>query len=74
MIIQPDKGTRNVNDLFYETERSRIDLLNQEFFHNVELAKAENDVLVGINGLLKRLCQHLRRCENDGKRIVCKVI
>ena len=32
MIIQPDKGTRNVNDLFYEAERNRIDLLNREFF------------------------------------------
>lgn len=50
MIIQPSKGTRNVNDLFYETERSRIDLLNQEFFHNVELTKAENDVLVWLCG------------------------
>lgn len=36
MIIQPDKGTRNVNDLFYEVERKRIDMLNNEFFHNVE--------------------------------------
>ena len=37
MIIQPDKGTRNVNDSFYEAERNRIDLLNREFFQNVEL-------------------------------------
>lgn len=50
MIIQPGKGTRNVNDLFYETERSRIDLLNQVFFHNVELTKAENNVLVWLCG------------------------
>ncbi len=50
MIIQPDKGTRNVNDLFYEAERNRIDLLNREFFQNVELTKAENDVLVWLCG------------------------
>lgn len=25
MIIQPEKGIRNVNDLFYESERKRID-------------------------------------------------
>ena len=50
MIIQPDKGTRNVNDLFYETERTRIDILNREFFQNVELTKAENDVLVWLCG------------------------
>lgn len=50
MIIQPDKGTRNVNDLFYEAERTRIDLLNREFFQNIELTKAENDVLVWLCG------------------------
>lgn len=50
MIIQPDKGTRNVNDLFYEAEAQRIDLLNREFFHNVELTKVENDVLVWLCG------------------------
>lgn len=50
MIIQPEKGTRNVNDLFYEAERNRIDLLNREFFQNVELTKSENDVLVWLCG------------------------
>ena len=50
MIIQPDKGTRNVNNLFYGAERDRIDLLNREFFHNVELTRAENDVLVWLCG------------------------
>lgn len=48
MIIQPEKG--NVSDLFYEAERKRIDILNQEFFHNVELTKAENKVLVWLCG------------------------
>lgn len=50
MIILPDKGTRNVNDMFYEAERNRIAMLNQEFFQNVELTKAENDVLVWLCG------------------------
>lgn len=50
MIIQPVKGTRNVNDLFYEAERKRIDMLNREFFHDVELTKKENDVLVWLCG------------------------
>lgn len=50
MIIQPDKGTRNVNDLFYEAERKRIEMLNNEFFHNVELNKEENKVLVWLCG------------------------
>lgn len=50
MIIQPKKGTRNVNDLFYESEKNRIDMLNHEFFQNVELTKKENDVLVWLCG------------------------
>lgn len=48
MIIQPEKETRNVNDLFYDAEKRRIDLLNQEFFQDLQLAKAENDVLVWL--------------------------
>lgn len=50
MIIQPEKGTRNVNDLFYEAEGKRIDMLNCEFFQNVQLTKKENDVLVWLCG------------------------
>lgn len=50
MIIQPEQEARNVNDLFFESERSRIDLLNREFFSNVELTKNENDLLVWLCG------------------------
>lgn len=50
MIKQPERGTRNVNDLFYEAEGKRIDMLNREFFQNVELTKKENDVLVWLCG------------------------
>lgn len=50
MIIQPQKGTRKVNDLFYEAEGRRIDMLNREFFQYVELSKKENDVLVWLCG------------------------
>ena len=35
-----------MNDLFYEDERKQIEELNREFFSDVELAAAENDVLV----------------------------
>ncbi len=48
MIIQTVKVHINVNDLFYEAESRRIDLLNREFFQSVELAKNENDVLVWL--------------------------
>ncbi len=50
MIKQPEKGTRNVNDLFYEAERNRIDMLNREFFQDVELSKSENAALVWLCG------------------------
>ena len=40
MIVQPEKETRNVNDLFYESERKRIEKLNKEFFYDVELTDA----------------------------------
>ncbi len=50
MIIQPEKGTRNVNDLFYEAESRRIDMLNREFFQDVELTEQENRVLVWLCG------------------------
>lgn len=50
MIIQPEKGTRDVSDLFYEAERKRIEMLNNEFFHDVELTDAENKVLVWLCG------------------------
>lgn len=50
MIIQPEKGIRYVNDLFYESEGKRIEMLNREFFQNVQLTKKENDVLVWLCG------------------------
>lgn len=50
MIIQPKKGTRNVNDLFYEEERKRIEMLNNEFFYDIELTDAENRILIWLCG------------------------
>lgn len=50
MIIQPERGTRDVTDLFYEEESKQIEKLNREFFHDVELTDAENNVLVWLCG------------------------
>ncbi len=50
MIKRPEKGTRNVNDMFYEAESRRIDMLNREFFQDVELTEQENRVLVWLCG------------------------
>lgn len=73
MIIQPDKGARNVNELFYEAERKRIDMLNQEFFHDVQLSKNENDVLVWLCGwddwTIKAIMDAFRKVRNRHEEI-----
>ena len=50
MIIQPEKGTRDVTDLFYEAERKRIEMLNNAFFRDVELTEEENRILIWLCG------------------------
>ena len=50
MIKQPAKGTRDVTDLFYEAERKRIEILNNEFFRDVELTEEENRILIWLCG------------------------
>ena len=49
MIIQPEWGTRNVNEFFYESEARRIAALN-EIFGDVELTAAEMRTLVWLCG------------------------
>ena len=50
MIKQTEKGTRDVSDLFYEAERKRIEMLNNAFFHDVELTEEENRILIWLCG------------------------
>lgn len=50
MIIQPERETRNVNDLFYKSEKRRIEMLNREFFQTIELSERENELLVWLCG------------------------
>lgn len=59
MIIQPDKGARSVNNSFYEIEGKRINLLNHEFFQNVELTREENTVLVWLCGWDEWTIRHI---------------
>ena len=49
MIIQPERGTRNVNEKFYEMETRQIATLN-EIFGDVELTKGEMRTLVWLAG------------------------
>ena len=50
MIKQPDRESRNVNDTFFESEKQRINELNERFFGNVQLTESENRVLVWLCG------------------------
>ena len=49
MIIQPERGTRNVNANFYEMETRQIAILN-EIFGDVDLTKREMRTLVWLAG------------------------
>ena len=49
MIIQPERGTRNVNEKFYEMETRQIAMLNA-IFGEVELTKGEMRTLVWLAG------------------------
>jgi len=49
MIIQPEWGTRNMNEYFYKSEARRIAALN-EIFGDVELTAAETGMLAWLAG------------------------
>lgn len=49
MIRQPEYGSRNVNDFFYEAEGRRIQKMN-EVLEGVELTKAEERTLIWLAG------------------------
>lgn len=54
MIIQPERGTRNINEKFYEMETRQIAILN-EIFGEVELTKGEMRTLVWLAGWEERM-------------------
>lgn len=49
VIVQPEWGTQNVNEYFYESEARMIAVLN-EIFGDVELTAAEMRTLVWLVG------------------------
>ena len=49
MIIQPERGTRDINDKLYEMETRQIAMLN-EIFGDVELTNGEMRTLVWLAG------------------------
>lgn len=49
MLKQPSQESRGVNDLFMESEKKRIDRLN-EMLGDLELTKSEEEVLIWLCG------------------------
>ena len=49
MLKQPDRESRNVNDLFYEMEGRQIQKMNK-VLADVELTKAEEKTLIWLAG------------------------
>ena len=49
MLKQPERGSRNVNDLFYEAEGRQIKKMNK-VLAGVKLTKAEEKTLIWIAG------------------------
>lgn len=49
MLKQPPEGSRNVNKYFLETEKKRIDRLN-EMLGDLELTRSEEEVLIWLCG------------------------
>lgn len=49
IIKQPERGSRNVNDLFYEVEGRQIQKIN-EVLAGVELTKSEERTLIWLAG------------------------
>lgn len=49
MLKQPERGSRNVNDLFYEVEGRQIQKMNK-VLAGVELTKSEEKTLLWLAG------------------------
>ena len=68
MIIQPERGTRNINEKFYEMETRQIAMLN-EIFGEVELTKGEMRTLEEstaanvVSAIRKAIAAEARRLE-----------
>lgn len=58
MIRQP-KEDRGYNERFLESEKRRIELLNEKFFNNVELTPDEERYLVWVCGWDEDILKHI---------------
>ena len=58
MLKQPERESRNVNDLFYEMEGRQIQKMNK-VLARVELTKAEEKTLIWLAGWEESTVDHL---------------
>ncbi len=58
MLKQPERESRNVNDLFYEMEGRQIQKMNK-VLADVELTKAEEKTLIWLAGWEESTVDHL---------------
>ena len=58
MLKQPERESRNVNDLFYEMEGRQIQKMNK-VLADVELTKAEEKTLIWLAGWEESTVEHL---------------
>ena len=67
MIRQPEKGSRNVNDIFYAAEKRKIDLLNQ-VLGETELTAQEENTLIWLAGWEDSTVRHIISAFEKAKR------
>lgn len=58
MLKQPERESRNVNDLFYEMEGRQIQKMNK-VLEGVELTKAEERTMIWLAGWEESTVDHL---------------
>lgn len=51
MIKQPKGELQKLDDIFFKMKKERIDVLNKEYFQDIDLTDSENDCLTWICGL-----------------------
>ena len=68
MLKQPERESRNVNDLFYEMEGRQIQKMNK-VLADVELPKAEEKTLIWLAGWEENTVDHLLSVIEKAARI-----
>ena len=68
MLKQPERDSRNVNDLFYEAEGRQIQKMN-EVLADVELTKAEERTLIWLAGWEESIVDNLLSVIEKAARI-----